>query len=190
MSFLTEPSSTPDVQRLYDEDFADDGFVMNLTRIWANDPVAHDLFQAAVSRFAGELTVRERGILVAATAATLGDAYCALAWGTRLAGTGTPEEAASVLAGRDEGLSPAERALARWARAVTADPSRTSSHQVRELRDVGYDDATTFSITGYIAVRIAFSTINGALGAQPDVALAAAAPEAVRRSVTWGRPTG
>lgn len=39
-----------------------------------------------------------------------------------------------------------------------------------------------------IAWRIAFSTVNGALGAQPDAQLAAGAPVPVRTAVSFGRP--
>ncbi|MEJ7649089.1 MAG: hypothetical protein WKF57_08660 [Nakamurella sp.] len=190
MSFLGEPPDTSARRQMYDEDLADEGYVMNLTRVWAHDPAAHEAFWAAVTQVSSSLTVRERAVLVTATAATLGDSYCALAWGSRLAGTATPEQAASVLGGADEGLSSAERALARWARAVTSDPSGTTAAQVDELRDAGYTDGQIFAITGYVAMRIAFSTINGALGAHPDPALAASAPEAVRTTVTWGRPAG
>lgn len=53
---------------------------------------------------AGSLTLRQRGILVAACASALGDSYCSLAWGTKLAGKASPEVAAGVLAGVDDGL--------------------------------------------------------------------------------------
>jgi hypothetical protein len=39
-----------------------------------------------------------------------------------------------------------------------------------------------------VALRLAFSTINDALGAQPDGALARALPPEVRQAVTYGRP--
>lgn len=39
----------------------------------------------------------------------------------------------------------------------------------------------------YVALRLAFSTVNDALGAHPDAELADEAPAAVRDAVTWGR---
>jgi hypothetical protein len=37
-SFLREPPVSPGVQALYDEDLADDGYVANLSRLWAHQP--------------------------------------------------------------------------------------------------------------------------------------------------------
>lgn len=188
MSFLDDPPVTPAVQSMYDADTTDDGYVMNLTRVWAQRPAADDAFRTLAGLLGEPLTLRERAVLVSATAATLGDAYCALAWGTRLAAATSPEIAAGVLLGDDEGLSASEAALASWARAVTRDPSATTAAEVGRLHEAGYDDAAIFSITGYVALRIAFSTVNGALGAAPDAELAEAAPAQVRAAVTWGRP--
>jgi hypothetical protein len=53
---------------------------------------------------------------------------------------------------------------------------------------VGYDDRAILGITLYVALRLAFSTVNDALGAQPDAELAATVPTEVRDAVTWGRP--
>ncbi len=58
---------------------------------------------------------------------------------------------------------------------------------MQALRDVGFDDAEIFAITALVALRIAFSTVNDALGASPDAALRSAAPGAVLDAVTFGR---
>jgi hypothetical protein len=39
-----------------------------------------------------------------------------------------------------------------------------------------------------VALRIAFSTVNDALGAQPDAGMHATVPPDVRDAVTFGRP--
>jgi hypothetical protein len=39
-----------------------------------------------------------------------------------------------------------------------------------------------------VAFRLAFSAINGSLGAQPDAQLAQSLPQEVREAVTYGRP--
>jgi hypothetical protein len=38
-----------------------------------------------------------------------------------------------------------------------------------------------------VAIRIAFSTVNDALGATPDPELVASLPPAISDAVTWGR---
>ena len=189
MTFLQEPATSPRIQALYDADVASYGYVMNLNRAWAHHPDAHDaLFEliGSVAR-AGDLSMRERGVLVAACASTMGDSYCSLAWGGKLASEADPATAAAVLSGTDEGLTETERAMASWARRVAADPNATTATDVQALRDAGLDDRRIFAITAFVALRQAFSTVNDALGAVPDDRLREAAPPEVRAAVTWGR---
>jgi alkylhydroperoxidase family enzyme len=190
--FLTVPEPTPDVQRLYDEDVEDLGYVMNVSRLWAQLPSAQDaLFELlGQATKAGRLTLRQRGILVTACAATLGDSYCSLAWGKKLAGEADPELAGAVLSGTDGPLDAQERALAAWARRVTRDPNQTTVEDVAALRDAGFDDRQVFAITLFVALRLAFATVNDALGVLPDRELGDTAPAPVREAVTYGRPVG
>ena len=127
------------MRRLYDEDAEDLGYVMNVTRLWGHLPAEHEgLFEliGATVKAAG-LSFRDRGVLIAAMASTLGDSSCSLAWGGKLAGVADPDLAAGVLSGGDEGLSAAERALADWARRVTDDPNATTAADLDELRAAG-----------------------------------------------------
>jgi alkylhydroperoxidase family enzyme len=85
-------------------------------------------------------------------------------------------------------VDPAEQVLAHWARLVTRDPNATTFADVQTLRDAGFDDAQIVAITVFIALRLAFSTVNDALGARPDREVLDAAPTPVRDAVTFGRP--
>jgi len=188
--FVAEAESTDDVERLYDEDIEDNGYVMNATRMWAHAPELHDrLFDllALVSRDAS-LTTRQRGILIAAMSSTLGDSYCALAWGERLALNSTPQLATRLLIGDDTDLTEAEQALATWARHVVRDPSSTRVDDLEPLRRAGYADPAILAITAFIAIRMAFSIVNDALGLRPDAELGKSVPPQLRQAVTWGRP--
>ncbi len=191
-AFLGTPETSPEVQRLYDEDIEDVGYVMNASRLWAHHPAAQQTLFGLIGQAAraGGLTFRQRGILVTACASAMGDSYCSLAWGQKLAGEADAELAATVLRGKDDRLDDSERALARWARQVARDPSATGAMDVQALRGVGYDDAQIFAITLFVALRIAFSSVNGALGARPDRELGESAPTAVHDAVTFGRPIG
>jgi len=190
-SFLPEPPLTPEAQALYDEDLADDGFVWNLSRLWAYQPETQrklfDLMGDAISP--SGLSKRHRGILVTAAASTLGDSYCSLAWGGKLA-TFADDAAipAAVLTGTDAGLTEQEAAMAAWARIVARDPNSTTPADVEKLREAGLDDAQIFAITAFVALRIAFSTVNDALGARPDGQFVATLPAEVREAVDYGRP--
>ena len=189
-SFLQEPPVSPRVQALYDEDLADDGYVWNVSRLWAHQPdTLNRLFDLMSQAFAPSgLDFRQRGILVTAAAATLGDSYCSLAWGGKLGQASDATVAAGVLSGGDAGLTGQEKAMAAWARKVARDPNATMPPDIQALRDSGLDDGQIFAITAFVALRLAFSTINDALGAQPDAQLAQSVPSEVREAVTYGRP--
>ena len=77
--------------------------------------------------------------------------------------------------------------MAAWARKVARDPNATTPADVQALRDAGLDDEQIFAITTFVALRLAFSTVNDALGAQPDAQLAQSLPPEVRDAVTSGR---
>jgi uncharacterized peroxidase-related enzyme len=188
--FLGSPPITPEVQALYDEDVAESGYVWNVSRLWGYQPATvNRLFELMSEAFKPSgLTFRQRGILVTAAASTLGDSYCSMAWGGKLAGATSTDLAAGVLEGRDGDLSEQEKAMADWARKVVKDPNATTPADVQTLRDAGLDDEQIFAITAFVALRLAFSTINDSLGAQPDAQLVESLPEEVVNAVTFGRP--
>ena len=189
-SFLEEPQLSPQVQALYDEDLADGDYVWNVSRLWAHQPdTKKRLFELMSQAFTPSgLTFRQRGILVTAAASTLGDSYCSLAWGGKLGQASDAAMAAGVLTGSDAGLTDQEKAMAAWARKVARDPNATTPADIQALRDGGLDDGQIFAITAFVALRLAFSTINDSLGAQPDAQLAQALSPQVREAVTYGRP--
>ncbi|MGH3154789.1 MAG: carboxymuconolactone decarboxylase family protein [Streptosporangiaceae bacterium] len=189
-SFIEEPSVSPQVQALYDEDLADGGYVWNVSRLWAHQPdTMNQLFKLMSAAFAPSgLSFRQRGILVTAAASALGDSYCSMAWGGKLGQASDAALAAGVLNGSDAALTDQEKAMAAWARKVARDPNATTPADIQALRDSGLTDGQVFAITAFVALRLAFSTINDALGAQPDAQLTQSLPREVREAVTYGRP--
>jgi uncharacterized peroxidase-related enzyme len=189
-SFLPEPPVSAQVQALYDEDLEDDGYVSNGSRLWAHQPgTLSQLFGLMSEAFTPSgLTFRQRAILVTAAASALGDSYCSLAWGRKLGNVAGAAIAAGVLNASDGGLTDQEKAMAGWARKVARDPNATTPSDIQALRDSGLDDGQIFAITAFVALRLAFSTINDSLGARPDAQLARSLPQQVREAVTYGRP--
>ena len=189
-SFLHEPTISAGVRALYDEDLAEDGYVWNASRLWAHQPATLEhLFDVMGEAFEpSRLSVRQQGILVTATASALGDSYCSLAWGGKLAGASDAAVASGVLTGSDTGLTGQEKAIATWARKVARSPNATTPADIQALRESGLDDGQIFAITAYVALRLAFSTVNDALGCQPETQLAESLPREVRDAVTYGRP--
>ena len=188
--FLGSPPVTPQVQALYDEDVVESGYVWNVSRLWGYQPgTVNRLFELMSEAFEPSgLTFRQRAILVTAAASTLGDSYCSMAWGGKLAGATDPDLAAGVLKGHDGELSEQEKAMAAWAREIVRDPNATTPADVQTLRDAGLTDEQIFAITAFVALRLAFSTINDSLGAQPDPQLVESLPKEVVDAVTFGRP--
>jgi hypothetical protein len=188
--FLRPAPPSPAADRLFADDREQVGYVMNLSHAWGHLPEAHDALFALLGQAAtaAGLTFRQRGVLVTASASTLRDPHCSLAWGTRLAGEAGADVAAAVLRGDDSRLSPDEQALARWARRLASDPNGSGTGEIQALRDAGFEDTQILALTLYTALRIAFSTVNDALGARPDRRLAAEAPAEVRAAAAYGRP--
>jgi uncharacterized peroxidase-related enzyme len=190
IGFLSVPPDTPEAQAIYDDDQSELGYVMNVSRLWAYQPeTVNTLFDLMRSALSGAgFTLRQRGILVCAAASTLGDSYCSLAWGSKLSGFASPALAAGVINHDDDELADDERVMADWARKVVGDPNATSDADLQALRDAGFNDSQIFSMTVFVALRLAFSSVNDALGATPDARLRDEAPEQVVAAVDFGRP--
>jgi alkylhydroperoxidase family enzyme len=189
-SFLADPALDEHVERMYSTDLSTQGYVAHLTRLWAHSPEALAVLSYVLKRAgdAAGLDVRQRSLLVTACASAIGDSYCSLAFGSKLASTAGADVAAGLLGGDDTALSSAERTLAAWARRVAREPNAATAGDVDALRALGYDDRQIFAITLFVALRLAFSTVNDALGAAPDAELADRAPASVRAAVSYGRP--
>lgn len=189
--FLPDPPHSAAVQAAYDQDRASDGYVNNNTRLWSYRPDVSDQFVELRSSLmdGSSLSERELAVLLVASVAVRADSYCALAWGARLATMADDEAAVAVLTGGSaQSLTVREIALARWARTVAADANATTAEDVAQLRDAGLTAKEIFEATAYVAFRLAFSTVDNALGAEPDLQLAQSAPPGVREAVSFGRP--
>jgi uncharacterized peroxidase-related enzyme len=188
--FLCPPPPSNANAALYARDVADDGYVSNFTRLWAWRPDVFDAFFSLRKLLTeqAKFSDRELSILVCATAANVGDSYCALAWGTKLASASNPVTAVAVLQREETAeLTLREKALAVWAGQVVRAPNAIQAADVDRLRAAGLTDGEIFDATVLVAFRLAFSTVNDALGACPDQQLAAGAPAAVRDAVAYGR---
>lgn len=190
--FLAAPEPDHATEQLFAEDRAELGFVMNLSRIWAYDPGALDGLFTLARRVAhdADLSIRVRLLIVLSTSAARTSSYCIYAWGSKFDTELDPRSAAAVVRGDREpvGLASAEVAVVRWARAVALRPHSTTAADVDALREAGWSDQQIFAITVFAALRLSFATVNDALGALPDRALADATPPALAQAIDFGRP--
>ncbi len=188
--FIAVPEDSPETAKVYKSTADAQGFVMNLARAWAWRPDVFDGFAALRGLLTSQSTLskREQALLVCAGAAELGDAYCSLAWGNTLSKEAGASAAAAVIADVSSvELSARERALTSWARKVVRDPNATTAADVQALRDAGLGEREIFEATVFVAFRQAFSTVNDALGVQPDRQLLELVPPEVRAAVDFGR---
>ena len=189
--FLQAPPDGEAASRLYDSDVQQQGYVMNLSRLWAWRPEICEAFSVLRAQLTTQssLSSRELAVIVCATASGRGDAYCALAWGPRLASEADPATAAAVLrSAASDTMTARDKALSAWARKVARDPNAATQADIDELRNAGFSEREIFEATVFAAFRVAFSTVNDALGARPDWQLAAAAPPEVIEAIGFGRP--
>ena len=188
--FIASPDDSTDAARNYKSSSDSDGFVMNWVKAWNWRPDILEGFAALRGQLTAQATMtkREQALIVCATASELGDSYCSLAWGKTLSDEVGPASAAAVIS-RGEGgtLSKRDKALVAWARKVVANPNGTSASDVEGLRAAGFDDREIFEVTVFVAFRLAFSTVNDALGIAPDWQLVESVPQEVREAVTFGR---
>ena len=188
--FISPPPRSEAAERLYQDSEKSEGFVMNLTRAWAWRPDVFQGFAQLRSQLMQHTSLgkRDLALLVCATAAEIGDSYCCLAWGRKLAQEADPVAAAAIIDGGDApSLTARDRALADWARQVVRDPNGTRAEDVEALRAAGLDDQAIFDATAFVAFRLAFSTVNDALGVAPDAELARQVTPEVREAIAFGR---
>ncbi|HET9343948.1 MAG TPA: hypothetical protein VFO25_13650 [Candidatus Eremiobacteraceae bacterium] len=188
--FLKDAPAADDARSWLDESAAADGYLANHTRLWAWRPDMDRDFLGLRERLLAttSLNGRERALIVSAAVSELGDSYCSIAWGTKLASLTSDRDAALVIADRDpESLTTREKALTKWVRVTVRDPNSTTKADVEELRSAGLNDREIFEATLLAAYRLAFSTVNDALGCTPDRELYDAAPPELRSAVTFGR---
>lgn len=171
-NFLHDPEPDLEARAIFAEDVESWGFVMNLSLLWSHQPRALEGLLALARQVAtdGGLTPRQRYLIVLAGSAARESSYCVLAWQRKFPGLLEPPTVAGVVAGDPgaPGLDDAERALVGWVRRVVQSPATTGPGDVEALRVAGYSEREIFAITVFAALRMAFSTVNDALGAEPD----------------------
>ena len=189
--FLQLPPETPEYEALQQIDKEQVGFVMNSSHLWGWQPNTAQEFFALLGKITKDLlSFREIGLIVIATSSTIGDSYCSTAWATKLTPTVGAKVAIAVLRHDDSVLTPMEQAMTAWIRRVMRGATTTTIADVESLRAAGFDDERIFAMTAYAALRLAFSTMNNALGAHPDWQFRNSTDPEVLGAVDYGRPIG
>ena len=189
--FLGAPPHSPAAQRLFDEDLEGAGYVTNVSRLWAHLPSALN----GLSDLMGETT--RAGSLSFDPAGRARDGGCVSPGRLLLLdGMGQktlrrrrrPRSLPRVIGGGTEGLDDDGPGVGPMGSTGGNEPElHLGRGRSGASRDVGFDDSQIFAITAFVALRLAFSTVNDALGSVPDSELREAMPEPVRSAVVFGR---
>ena len=165
---------------------------MNMVHLWAHQPELHrglfDLVGKAVR--GGELSFRQRALLVVAGASAAVHPLLLSCLGQQTDRRGRRRPRTTHVLRREDEPASSPPSVPWWGGPARSPGTRTAPgpRDVQELRDAGFDDGQIFAITVFVALRLAFATVNDALGALPDDELLATVPASVRHAVTYGRP--
>ena len=189
MSFIhtIEPEqASGEVQAMYRRQQAHFGYLPNYARVFCHRPEVMAHWAALLGSIRHHVDPRRFELVTLAAARALGNSYCALAHGQRLAElVGTPQLEA-ILEGRDT-LSTAEREMMVLAAKVAVDAAGVTQADIDRLRAQGIGDDEIFDIVTVAAARAFFTKVLDGLGAQADVVYREMASP-LREALTVGRP--
>jgi len=167
------------VAEIYRGDLDDDGFVFSHTRAMAVNPEALAAFESLVHAVVPSIGVRTYELVTLAAAGALHSPHCLLAHGRKAlrAGALDEDQLEGVARGGDHpDLSNADRAVMRFARRVSTDPTAMTDADSQELRDAGFDDRQIVDIALAAAARNYFSRALQALAVPVETELVGLTP--------------
>jgi uncharacterized peroxidase-related enzyme len=190
MSWIGTPEESGDaaVAAAYDRDRATLGYVANYTKVFAHRPDVLAAWQGLNASIKASMDPRTYELATLAAALRLRSSYCALAHGKVLADRHVGSEILPGLVAdpRSTGLTPTEAAVMTLADKVAAGAADMTPEDLRELRDLGLDDAALLDVVLAAAARCFFSSVLDAVGAEPDAAYRRL-DDPVREALTVGR---
>lgn len=185
---LDPEQASAEVQAMYERQRRHFGFLPNYARVFSHRPEVMASWAGLLASIRRHVEPRRFELVTLAAATALGNSYCALAHGRALAGLTDAATAQAIAEAREATLlSAAERVMVAFARQVARDAASVSQADIDRLRGHGLTDAEIFDIVAVAAARAFFTKVLDGLGAEPDAAFAAMAPD-LRRSLTLGRP--
>ena len=185
---IPEEAATDAVADLYSNGKSQFGYLPNMHRAFSLRPEYWDAWGALLTAIKANMDTRRYELVTVAAAAELKSSYCALAHGKILAdGLMSGSAVAAIVEAPDsDDLTPVDRDIACFARAVVRNASGVTEDDVAPLRAHGLTDAEISDITAAAAVRCFFSKYLDALGFPPDAAYRDL-PEDLRKALTVGR---
>jgi uncharacterized peroxidase-related enzyme len=175
---------------MYERQQAAYGYVPNYAKVFCHRPQIMKLWADLLSGIRRNLDPRRFELVTVAAALAIRSSYCSLAHGRALTEFYSAYEIREIVAGSDGGpLTPAERAMMRFARKVARDATAVTAGDVAELKEHGFSDPEIFDIAAAASARTFFAQLCEGLGAEADEAFRAI-DGPLRAALTVGRPIG
>jgi uncharacterized peroxidase-related enzyme len=183
-----EESVDPAVAAAFDRDRATLGYVANYTKVLGHRPDVLAAWQGLNGSIKASMEPRTYELATLAAALRLRSSYCSLAHGAVLADRHVgPEALPGIVADPPtSGLTDVEVAVMALADKVAAGAANMTAQDLRELKDLGLDDAAVLDVVLAAAARCFFSSVLEAVGAEPDAAFGRL-DTPVREALTIGR---
>ena len=176
-----------DVRAMYERQQSFWGFVPNYAKVFSWRPEIMGLWAQLQAGIKRNMDKRRFELVTFAAAHTLRSTLCTLAHGRTLTTWFSQEDVQLMARGASPAsLTAAEAAMMAFSRKVARGAFLISAADVDELKTHGFTDAEVFDIAAAVAGRAFFSTLNEALGVEPEPPLLNLEPE-FRRTLTVGR---
>lgn len=184
---IPESEIGDDVRAMYERQQSFWGFVPNYAKVFCWRPELMGLWAQLQAGIKRNMDKRRFELVTFAAAHTMRSTLCSLAHGRALT-TWFPEEDVQLMArgASPASLTAAEAAMMAFSRKVARGAFLVSAHDVSELKKHGFTDAEVFDIAVTVAARAFFTTVNEALGVEPEPVFAQLSPE-FRKALTVGR---
>jgi uncharacterized peroxidase-related enzyme len=175
------------VRELYDADLKRLGYIANYTKAFSHRPEVYQAWQRLNAAIKANMDLRHYELATLAAAQTLHSSYCCLAHGKVALQFFSEDDLVKVMAGHEDGVTPAERALMAFAKKVTLHASEVTQEDIDTLRTHDFSDAAILDIVLAASARNFFSRVLDGVGTLPDAAYGNL-NEKLREALTVGRP--
>jgi uncharacterized peroxidase-related enzyme len=184
---IPEAEIGDDVRAMYERQQSFWGFVPNYAKVFCWRPEIMGLWAQLQAGIKRNMDKRRFELVTFAAAHTLRSTLCTLAHGRTLTTWFSMEDVQLMARGASpSSLTTAEAAMMAFSRKVARGAFLVSAADVEELKAHGFTDAEVFDIAATVGARAFFTTLNEALGVEPEPPLLQLEPE-FRKTLMVGR---
>ncbi len=183
MAFIDTPAES----ELYEADLEQQGYVANMTRLFAHRPELWAAWRQLVGALRGSMDWRRYELVTVAAAHELRSSYCMLAHGKVLVEQFYDADQVRAIVEGHGPLDEVDRAVMDLGAKVARDATAVTAEDIARVRALGLSDPEILDVVATASARCFFSKALDGLGAEPDAAYRELDP-AMRDQLVVGRP--